>query len=437
MSEHLHEWIDLIFGYKQRGKEAIEANNVFFYLTYEGAVDIDSIEDEVQRRSIEAQVANFGMTPTQLFDRPHPRRHSIDELRTPAQLTVSSIGAGGAPIAYDIPTRSSDPIVFVATATDRLVYVNASGAVAVCGLTPKSDGGLPFTLDLDKTVATVNQKDAGVSGVDASVNLARCLAASPDARLLLSCGHWDGSVRARLLTGTGRDVALAVEHNEAATAIALDRSFVVSAGRDCLLIVWHIDPDLLSANSSKLISKSVWGSRNRKRKRTALEVRRVIGVHSTAVCSVAINADLDTIVSADRTPIVRINSLLRDGAIFRSIECTGPIDLVALSVDGVVAAYSQEEAIISAHTIGGRQLASVCSQIESVRCLCFTPDGRRLLSAGRGPHIIVRDSFSLHILHVFDSASTVLSLAFGLHHRLLVAATATGKLVVYPLPAWW
>ncbi len=27
MSEHLHEWIDLIFGYKQRGSEAVAAHN--------------------------------------------------------------------------------------------------------------------------------------------------------------------------------------------------------------------------------------------------------------------------------------------------------------------------------------------------------------------------------------------------------------------------
>ena len=36
VSENLHGWIDLIFGYKQRGKEAQDADNLFYHLCYEG-----------------------------------------------------------------------------------------------------------------------------------------------------------------------------------------------------------------------------------------------------------------------------------------------------------------------------------------------------------------------------------------------------------------
>ena len=36
MSSHLNEWIDLIFGYKQKGKEAEKAVNVFYYCLHEG-----------------------------------------------------------------------------------------------------------------------------------------------------------------------------------------------------------------------------------------------------------------------------------------------------------------------------------------------------------------------------------------------------------------
>ena len=36
VSSHLNEWIDLIFGFKQRGEEAIKALNVYHYTSYEG-----------------------------------------------------------------------------------------------------------------------------------------------------------------------------------------------------------------------------------------------------------------------------------------------------------------------------------------------------------------------------------------------------------------
>lgn len=80
VSCQLNQWIDLIFGYKQRGPEAIRATNVFYYLTYEGNVDLDSISDPVMKEAIENQIRNFGQTPSQLLMEPHPPRSSAMHL---------------------------------------------------------------------------------------------------------------------------------------------------------------------------------------------------------------------------------------------------------------------------------------------------------------------------------------------------------------------
>jgi factor associated with neutral sphingomyelinase activation len=74
VSDRLHQWIDLIFGYKNCGDEALKNDNLFYYLTYEGAVEIDKITDPAEKLSIELQINEFGQTPKQLFAAPHPSR---------------------------------------------------------------------------------------------------------------------------------------------------------------------------------------------------------------------------------------------------------------------------------------------------------------------------------------------------------------------------
>lgn len=76
VSQSLHQWIDLVFGFKQRGDAAVEATNVFHYLSYQGSTDLDTIEDPRERLATIGIIHNFGQTPQQVFGRPHEQRES-------------------------------------------------------------------------------------------------------------------------------------------------------------------------------------------------------------------------------------------------------------------------------------------------------------------------------------------------------------------------
>ena len=77
VSRNLHKWIDLVFGFKQKGEAAFEAVNVFHHLSYQGAKDLDSITDPVEQLATIGIIHNFGQTPYQIFPKAHPAREEI------------------------------------------------------------------------------------------------------------------------------------------------------------------------------------------------------------------------------------------------------------------------------------------------------------------------------------------------------------------------
>lgn len=74
VSDHLHKWIDLIFGCKQN---SLEDNNVFHPFSYEGFIDFDKVTDPEERKAYETHVREFGQTPRQLFKNLHPKKGSM------------------------------------------------------------------------------------------------------------------------------------------------------------------------------------------------------------------------------------------------------------------------------------------------------------------------------------------------------------------------
>lgn len=196
MSANLHHWIDLIFGFKQRGREAVEAHNVFYYLTYEGAVDIDNIpEDSSLRRATEAQINNFGQTPVQLLkQRSHVPRNAPDPLNTPVlnqaadlRLFHSQVGSEPLVLVHHVAGEGAG----AKQQDGRLVTVDKAryrglhrwhAAVSV--------GPAPFTLEVDEPST---RRRVGIPFASDLPRTTQLFAVSRDGKHLYSCGHWDNS----------------------------------------------------------------------------------------------------------------------------------------------------------------------------------------------------------------------------------------------------
>ncbi len=105
VSKNLHHWVDLVFGFKQRGEAAMEATNVFHHLSYHGAKDLDNIEDPVERLATIGIIHNFGQTPHQVYQRAHPQREEVRHKLKRLDIAVESLTRLPFPLLGKAPLR--------------------------------------------------------------------------------------------------------------------------------------------------------------------------------------------------------------------------------------------------------------------------------------------------------------------------------------------
>uniref|UniRef100_A0A673IL07 Neurobeachin-like 1 n=1 Tax=Sinocyclocheilus rhinocerous TaxID=307959 RepID=A0A673IL07_9TELE len=260
VSAHLHEWIDLIFGYKQRGPAAVEALNVFYYCTYEGAVDLDAITDEKERKALEGMISNFGQTPCQLLKEPHPMRLSPEELekrRTRLDSCPLNIFehltelksffiegiSDNVPLVKAVVPKNQSHSFISQGSPDTLVTLSQNCLMGTHGWLPYDKNiSNYFTFIKDPTVAGVKTQRFLAGPFSPGVEVtARLFVVSHDGKLLFSGGHWDNSLRVTSLV-KGKTVGQHIRHMDIVTCLATDHFGIhlISGSRDTTCMVWQV-----------------------------------------------------------------------------------------------------------------------------------------------------------------------------------------------------
>ncbi|KAF1898306.1 hypothetical protein Lal_00033073 [Lupinus albus] len=418
VSAHLHEWIDLIFGYKQRGKDAVAANNVFFYITYEGTVDIDKISDPVQQRATQDQIAYFGQTPSQLLSVPHVKRMPLAEVlhlqtifRNPKEVK---------PYAVPFPERCNLPAAAIhASDTVVIVDMNAPAAhVAQHKWQPNTpDGqGTPFLFQHGKATSGSSGgslmrmfKAPVASGEEWQYPQAVAFSVSgirSQAIVSITCdkeiitgGHADNSIR--LISSDGaKTLETAYAHCAPVTCTGLspDSNYLVTGSRDTTVLLWKINRALVSQSSVTSEYSTGTGTRsstssssshsNEKDRRYRIEGPiQVLRGHHSEVLSCCVSSDLGVVVSCSHSSDVLLHSIRR-GRLIRRLDGV-KADIVCLSSEGVVMTWNESKHTLSTYTLNGAlivktQLSFFCS----ISCMEISVDGRSALlginSVGNG-----------------------------------------------------
>uniref|UniRef100_A0A2I4BEJ2 Neurobeachin-like protein 2 n=1 Tax=Austrofundulus limnaeus TaxID=52670 RepID=A0A2I4BEJ2_AUSLI len=409
VSMHLHEWIDLIFGYKQKGPAAVEALNVFYYCTYEGAVDLDAITDEKERKALEGMISNFGQTPCQLLKEPHPMRltqeevekrkaqqdscplNMFDHLSDLKSFFVEGI-SDNVPLVKAVVPKNQSRSFITQGSPDTMVTLSQNCLMGTHGWLPYNKNiSNYFTFIKDPTVSnTKTQRFLSgpfAPGVDVAAGL---FVVSHDGKLLFSGGHWDNSLRVTSLV-KGKTVGQHIRHMDIVTCLATDHCGIhlISGSRDTTCMVWQVLQQ--SGAPVGLSPKPV----------------QVLYGHTDEVVSVAISTELDMAVSGSRDGTVIIHAVRR-GQYMRCLRppCDSSLQLsilhLAVSWEGHLLVHTclegkatlKDKNTLHLYSVNGKHLCSEALK-EQVTDMCVT--GEYVVTGSEQGYLSIRDLYSLSL----------------------------------------
>ncbi|CAL8102436.1 unnamed protein product [Calicophoron daubneyi] len=424
VSAHLHEWIDLIFGYKQQGDAAVHACNVFHHLFYEGNVDIYSIDDPLRRSAVIGFINNFGQIPKQLFRKPHPCRR----LATPRSLPLCLTGSpreqsSRSQLALDLFYRNLDclkphlqPLRELKHAVGQIVQLDlhvipnsstsSGGGGGAGGAGGSSAGVNPVSVgsvrggNFNELGSPVNQNSSGHSqsstsvasllsgGPVLAVEQNKCLL-PPNYTSYVAWGFTDGSLRIGSpldQSERARCVFEMVDQGEILCCTAPDERVLITAGLSTVVRVWSVNPS--SANSERADQTSTANSGvgtvdNSQTSNSAntvpqtfsgLRLRANLCGHTEAVTCLAASSAFNLVVSGSRDRTCILWDLTRLCFLRQLSGHTAPVAAVCISeATGDIATCAGT--YLHLWNVNGEPIASVDTLVgrnKQILCVCMS-----------------------------------------------------------------